>query len=208
MFHNCFDGTLPKIQTFLTGQGVQGAQHRSPVLAELLPAMLDIYPPKNPAGSGAACAVSSPSCQQDRAKTKIFLSVYFISTWKAGIAQPSCTGVVPSQYGLLVLTWMGTPDPTVLPRPIPDPLSSEPSVLPPSRPGRGRDGQGWDRNEQKHDRDRQGWTGQDRDRTGSGRDSTHWPREVCTSSVMRVEVAGQTQFRASMAYLHSSSHTT
>lgn len=48
MFHNCFDGTLPKIQTFLTGQGVQGAQHRSPVLAELLPAMLDIYPPKKP----------------------------------------------------------------------------------------------------------------------------------------------------------------
>lgn len=37
---------------------------------------------------------------------------------------------------------------------------------------------------------------------------THWPRDVCTSRVMRVEVAGQTQFRASMAYLHSSSHTT
>lgn len=38
--------------------------------------------------------------------------------------------------------------------------------------------------------------------------STHWPREVCTSSVMSVEVAGQTQLRASMAYLHSSSQTT
>lgn len=37
---------------------------------------------------------------------------------------------------------------------------------------------------------------------------THWPRDVCTSRVMRVEVAGQMQFRASMAYLHSSSHTT
>lgn len=38
--------------------------------------------------------------------------------------------------------------------------------------------------------------------------STHCPREVCTSSVMSVEVAGQTQLRASMAYLHSSSQTT
>lgn len=38
--------------------------------------------------------------------------------------------------------------------------------------------------------------------------STHWPRDVCTSSVMRVGVAGQMQLRASMAYLHSSSHTT
>lgn len=37
---------------------------------------------------------------------------------------------------------------------------------------------------------------------------THWPRDVCTSRVMRVDVAGQMQFRASMAYLHSSSHTT
>lgn len=50
-------------------------------------------------------------------------------------------------------------------------------------------------------RGRQGWA-------GAGRGRTHWPREVCTSSVMRVEVAGQTQFSASMAYLHSSSQTT
>lgn len=37
---------------------------------------------------------------------------------------------------------------------------------------------------------------------------TDRPLEVCTSSVIRVEVAGQTQFRANMAYLNSSSHTT
>ena len=37
---------------------------------------------------------------------------------------------------------------------------------------------------------------------------THWPREVCTSRVTSVEVAGHTQFRANMAYLNSSSHTT
>ena len=37
---------------------------------------------------------------------------------------------------------------------------------------------------------------------------TDLPREVCTSSVTRVEVAGHTQLRASMAYLNSSSHTT
>lgn len=41
-----------------------------------------------------------------------------------------------------------------------------------------------------------------------GARGTHWPRDVCTSRVMRVEVAGQMQFSASMAYLHSSSHTT
>lgn len=51
------------------------------------------------------------------------------------------------------------------------------------------------------------------DRDGQGvvvglAQGTHWPRDVCTSRVMRVEVAGQMQFRASMAYLHSSSHTT
>lgn len=50
----------------------------------------------------------------------------------------------------------------------------------------------------------QGQAGAGRGRQGS----THWPREVWTSSVMRVEVAGQTQFSASMAYLHSSSQTT
>lgn len=38
--------------------------------------------------------------------------------------------------------------------------------------------------------------------------STHCPRDVCTSSVTSVEVAGHTQLRASMAYLNSSSHTT
>lgn len=43
---------------------------------------------------------------------------------------------------------------------------------------------------------------------GAGAVRTHWPRDVCTSRVMRVDVAGQMQFRASMAYLHSSSHTT
>lgn len=37
---------------------------------------------------------------------------------------------------------------------------------------------------------------------------TYCPLEVWTRRVMRVEVAGQTQFRASMAYLHSSSQTT
>lgn len=37
---------------------------------------------------------------------------------------------------------------------------------------------------------------------------TDRPLEVCTRSVIRVEVAGQTQFRANMAYLNSSSHTT
>lgn len=37
---------------------------------------------------------------------------------------------------------------------------------------------------------------------------TDRPLEVCTSSVIRVEVAGQMQFRANMAYLNSSSHTT
>lgn len=37
---------------------------------------------------------------------------------------------------------------------------------------------------------------------------TDRPREVCTRSVTKVEVAGQTQLRASMAYLNSSSHTT
>lgn len=43
---------------------------------------------------------------------------------------------------------------------------------------------------------------------GAGWAGTHWPRDVCTSSVTSVDVAGQMQFRASMAYLHSSSHTT
>lgn len=37
---------------------------------------------------------------------------------------------------------------------------------------------------------------------------TDLPREVCTRSVTKVEVAGHTQLRASMAYLNSSSHTT
>lgn len=37
---------------------------------------------------------------------------------------------------------------------------------------------------------------------------TNRPREVCTRSVTKVEVAGQTQLRANMAYLNSSSHTT
>lgn len=37
---------------------------------------------------------------------------------------------------------------------------------------------------------------------------TDRPREVCTRSVTRVEVAGQTQLRANMAYLNSSSQTT
>lgn len=37
---------------------------------------------------------------------------------------------------------------------------------------------------------------------------THCPLEVCTRSVTRVDVAGQTQFSANMAYLNSSSHTT
>lgn len=37
---------------------------------------------------------------------------------------------------------------------------------------------------------------------------TDRPLEVCTSSVIRVEVAGQMQFSANMAYLNSSSHTT
>jgi len=36
---------------------------------------------------------------------------------------------------------------------------------------------------------------------------THRPCEVCTSRVMKVDVAGQMQFRASMAYLNSSSQT-
>lgn len=56
----------------------------------------------------------------------------------------------------------------------------------------------------------QGQAGAGRGRQGQAghAGSTHWPREVCTSSVMRVEVAGQTQFSASMAYLHSSSQTT
>lgn len=37
---------------------------------------------------------------------------------------------------------------------------------------------------------------------------TNRPREVCTRSVTKVEVAGHTQLRANMAYLNSSSHTT
>jgi len=37
---------------------------------------------------------------------------------------------------------------------------------------------------------------------------TDRPREVCTRSVTKVEVAGHTQLRANMAYLNSSSHTT
>lgn len=37
---------------------------------------------------------------------------------------------------------------------------------------------------------------------------THCPLEVCTRSVTSVDVAGHTQFSASMAYLNSSSHTT
>lgn len=37
---------------------------------------------------------------------------------------------------------------------------------------------------------------------------THCPLEVWTKSVTNVDVAGQTQFSANMAYLNSSSHTT
>lgn len=41
-----------------------------------------------------------------------------------------------------------------------------------------------------------------------GRESTHCPLEEWINRVMSVEVPGHTQFKASMAYLNSSSHTT
>ena len=40
IFRNCFDVALPKIQTFLAGQGAQDPHHRFTRLAELLPAVL------------------------------------------------------------------------------------------------------------------------------------------------------------------------
>lgn len=52
MFHNSFDVTLPKIQTFLTGQGAQDPHHRSTGPAELLPAVLYINLPNALQGPG------------------------------------------------------------------------------------------------------------------------------------------------------------
>lgn len=144
MFHNCFDGTLPKIQTFLTGQGVQGTRHCSPVLAELLPAMLDIYPPKNPAGSGAACAVDSPSCQQDRANTKIFLSPV---SEKLVLPSPTAPVWTPYNKWAFAVDLDGGPRPHCAPQNHPRPPPSPPelrglsSAIPPGS-GRGRGGQG------------------------------------------------------------------
>lgn len=101
MFHNCFDGTLPKIQTSLTGQGVQGTHHCSPVLAELLPAMLDIYPPKKPCRVwGCLCCeftfLPAGSCQKKK-NGYFYLFILFLS---GKLALLSPTALVCSPYNL------------------------------------------------------------------------------------------------------------
>lgn len=97
MFHNSFDGTLPKTQTFVTGQGAQDPQHRwvrtcqTACRAWVCTSCELTLPPAGPCWYKEDISVPSP--------------------WKAGVGSPSALLCSPCNTGFWLPTWLRVPGP-------------------------------------------------------------------------------------------------